>query len=126
MTPVGKATVGMIVSGKSGADGTYYYLDIDVLFHGGNEVTGSANPSQNHAVFVATNYSPIADRILLTYTPDASSILGHNTGFLSRSLSASEYQSIVADSEIVIDEDNDLSKLPANWARLFYGNFHQP
>jgi hypothetical protein len=120
-TPVGKATVGMIVSDRSSAN--YYYLDIDILFHGNNEVTAGNNPSQDHAVYVATSSSPITDTISLAFAPDPSSMLGHNIGFLSRSLTANEYASIKGGYEIVIGKDATTSNPPANSEKLFHGNF---
>ena len=104
-TPVGKATIGMT---SIDATTTTYYLEIEVCYHGQNEVTatpGTPSPHAVHFVYGTATSHPVETSIPLDFKY-ISSPLGHNFGYVKILIDVNQYNALQQADTIKISTDN--------------------
>jgi hypothetical protein len=104
-TPVGKATIGMI---SIDATTFSYYLEIEVCYHGQNEVTPTMGTPYLHAVHfepaTSANY-PANVSIPLDFQ-SISGPLGHNFGYVKMPINITQYNALQQADTIKISNSN--------------------
>jgi hypothetical protein len=104
-TPVGKATIGRIAVDAT----TYtYYLEIEVCYHGQNEVTATMGTPSPHAVHfepAASASYPMNVSILLDFQW-ISDPLGHNFGHVKIPINIAQYNALLQIETLKISSSN--------------------